>query len=156
MNNLSWKRSNWSVIQERISPITVYENIVLNSNLCLESVKVRGWICMQHNFSTILRRAWRVALPQLRVLCEEVNTNSQPEIQIFWIPKRMAVDNWGDNKVSNVLKIFMHVGEHYELLPRDFCWICTYNWLRSPFALLYSIWMLFIVFGFGLTTEVSV
>ena len=50
----------------------------------------------------------------------------------------------------------MHVGEHYELLPRDFCRIGICDWLMSPFAPVYNIWISFIFFGLGLTTEVSV
>ena len=69
INYLSWKRSNWRVIQDRTSRITCYENIVFKHKSVLEK-------CTQRNFSTLLRRAWRVALPPLRVLCQEANTNS--------------------------------------------------------------------------------
>jgi hypothetical protein len=77
-------------------------------------------------------------------------------MQIIEFPRDWQLITGGDNKVSNVLKIFMHVGEPYGLLPRDFCWICICDWLMSPFAAVYNIWMPFIVFGLGLTTEVPI
>lgn len=156
INNLSWKHSKCSVIQDRISRITCYEIMVLSACLCLKSVKVRSLICTVTRFFHYIEESVKSNSPRVTSVvwgskCEFVTRDADS-----WIPKRLTLDNWGDNKVSAVLKIFVHVGEHHELPPRDFCCFCICDWHMSPFAPLYNIWMSFIVFGLGLTAEVSV
>lgn len=156
MNNLSWKRSNCSVIQDRISRIAYYESIVLSACLCLKSVKIRSLICTVTRLFHYIEESAKGNCPTVTSVVWESKYEFVTTDADSWIPKRLTFDNWGDNKVSTVLKIFVRVGEHYELLPRDFSCICICDWLTSLFAPLYNIWMSFIVFGLGLTAEVSV
>jgi hypothetical protein len=129
--------------------------MVLSACLCLKSVKVRVLICTITQFFHYIEESVKSSSPTITSVVWATKYEFVTRDAESWIPKRLTVDNWGDNKVSNVVKIFMHVGERYELLPRGFCWICMCDWLMSPFAPQINIWMSFIVFGLGLTTEVS-